>query len=200
MLYSQQHWATFYHVWSVNDSKRTRSIWDVAFFFPISLNLPFLEDSSVWTKRPQPRNLWRICSPWFVNGSCHEKFAHHIPMIFHYMDGFSWIFQYFFAIFTPQKSHIFPTLWIQTLSKKVLNPPNHSKLYPKHFLRLLGYYPYGYPFMTLDGLSLWIHLFLGRYIFHILPSGKRNITMENQNFHWKNPLFLWPLSSSLCLT
>ena len=27
------------------------------------------------------------------------------------------------------------TLWIQTLSEKVLNPPNYSKLYPKHFLR-----------------------------------------------------------------
>ena len=26
-------------------------------------------------------------------------------------------------------------LWIQTLSEKVLNPPNYSKLYPKHFLR-----------------------------------------------------------------
>ena len=26
-------------------------------------------------------------------------------------------------------------LWIQTLSEKVLKPPNHSKLYPKHFLR-----------------------------------------------------------------
>ena len=25
-------------------------------------------------------------------------------------------------------------LWIQTLSEKVLNPPNYSKLYPKHFL------------------------------------------------------------------
>ena len=27
------------------------------------------------------------------------------------------------------------SLWIQTLSEKVLNPPNYSKLYPKHFLR-----------------------------------------------------------------
>ena len=27
------------------------------------------------------------------------------------------------------------TLWIQTLSEKVLKPPNYSKLYPKHFLR-----------------------------------------------------------------
>ena len=26
-------------------------------------------------------------------------------------------------------------LWIQTLSEKVLNSPNYSKLYPKHFLR-----------------------------------------------------------------
>ena len=27
------------------------------------------------------------------------------------------------------------SLWIQTLSEKVLKPPNYSKLYPKHFLR-----------------------------------------------------------------
>ena len=27
------------------------------------------------------------------------------------------------------------SLGIQTLSEKVLNPPNYSKLYPKHFLR-----------------------------------------------------------------
>ena len=30
---------------------------------------------------------------------------------------------------------IYISLWIQTLSEKVLNPPNYSKLYPKHFLR-----------------------------------------------------------------
>jgi hypothetical protein len=27
-----------------------------------------------------------------------------------------------------------PTVWIQTLSEKVLKPPNYIKLYPKHFL------------------------------------------------------------------
>ena len=31
------------------------------------------------------------------------------------------------------------SLWIQTLSEKVLDPPNYSKLYPKHFLRRYGW-------------------------------------------------------------
>ena len=31
--------------------------------------------------------------------------------------------------------YIYISLWIQTLSEKVLNPPNYSKLYPKYFLR-----------------------------------------------------------------
>ena len=31
------------------------------------------------------------------------------------------------------------SLWIQTLSEKVLKPPNYSKLYPKHFLRRYGW-------------------------------------------------------------
>ena len=36
-----------------------------------------------------------------------------------------------------QPANFIPTihsLWIQTLSEKVLKPPNYSKLYPKHFL------------------------------------------------------------------
>ena len=34
-----------------------------------------------------------------------------------------------------KKTRKIPSLWIQTLSEKVLKPPNHSKLYHKHFLR-----------------------------------------------------------------
>ena len=36
------------------------------------------------------------------------------------------------------------TLWIQTLSEKVLNPPNDSKLFPKHFLRRYNWIHRGY--------------------------------------------------------
>ena len=35
----------------------------------------------------------------------------------------------------PKTQHNYSSLWIQTLSEKVLKPPNYSKLYPKHFLR-----------------------------------------------------------------
>ena len=34
-----------------------------------------------------------------------------------------------------RKWMVYNALWIQTLSEKVLNPQNYSKLYPKHFLR-----------------------------------------------------------------
>ena len=51
--------------------------------------------------------------------------------------------------------YIYISLLIQTLSEKVLNPPNYSKLYPKHFLR-----------RYLDPMGIFIYI----YIFIIKPS------------------------------
>ena len=50
----------------------------------------------------------------------------------HLSDSSSSILSYCNQLLIAQ---LFISLWIQTMSEMVLNPPNYSKLYPKHFLR-----------------------------------------------------------------
>ena len=48
------------------------------------------------------------------------------------------------------------SLWIQTLSEKVLNPPNYCKLYPQHFLR-----------RYLDSMGIYIYIITVLYIYTV---------------------------------
>ena len=47
----------------------------------------------------------------------------------------------FFSRVSLRRDSYDPAAWIQTLSEKVTNPPNYSKLYPKQFLRRYDWIP-----------------------------------------------------------